>query len=272
MGKYEGILSDFIQRGLIPPKVRRDATDKIRSYLARALLRAVDGIFWVPAVLPAAKGRADVVISPDEYLERVSSPRYIKDKGGGGRIIVDGDVVIGLSHAPTLPTAVIKGKLELCGCPELKKINFTVIGGARIEDCPALEYLEGEYFSDLNCARLGVSRLGADVHVHRNLLIKECASLLSVNCVVDGRFLAKDCWKLENSGPGFCTGRVASFESCPSLKQLQGAVGGLSLGAGIKECDVERGRLVVKNKPIVNRRMVELNSPSTCKDPRRGGR
>lgn len=236
------MLADFVRRRLISSRAASGDPEQVRIRLAKALLVASDWSSWLPHILPPSKGKFDVIVSAGQYLQMISSPQSVLTPGGNRphRLIVDGDVILAQARMASLPPAVIRGELYLGECIRLGEANLTVLGGAIIENCPSLGCVGGEYFGDLRIARSGVEKLGADLCVHRNLTVSECPRLSSVNCVASGRFRAKACQALESSGPAFSTGDLATFEACPSLRELRGTIERLTLGNDMGKVDTRR--------------------------------
>lgn len=253
MKRNKVILDEFSRRGLVPHRARFSDSETIRSRLTRVLAKEEDWLDWIPYVLPAPKGKVDVVVSPGQYLEMVSKRRSGQEmeasssRGVDGegfvpndmpRLIVDGDVTIHSGGMTKLPRAVIKGSLHLSECLALAEINLTVIGGVTIKACPNLKVFSGEYFSNVNIGNAGMGALGADLTVHLNLFISECGNLKMVNCECGGRFVAKKCPELIQSGVAFFSRKEALFDACDALQKLRGHVGGVCLGNAKREVDM----------------------------------
>ncbi len=234
-------------KNLPPGKVSRSAQIGLRGIIqtaspsARAaVVRAIakdDAWFGLLPIAIKSLATLDLkVVTPLDYVN-IALGGAAKSKGE--TLVVDGDVrlsqdgeVLFLEGLPvdsssgnlrTLPSAIIRGDLNVSNLTNLESVNTTTTGNLKLTQLPSLKHLSGEIFGHAVIRQAGLEKIGADFRVEGNLSIFHLPCLKTLNCSVGAEFTVVGS-SVESTGPAFSVGKSASFVSCESLAKVGGTV------------------------------------------------
>ncbi len=228
----------------------KTSTEKSRDEGVKNLAISSQWFELLPdAIEPEKAGRPVRVITPEKYLELAI--------GGGGEedipheaLIVDGDFDLRqkrgilflaseqFAHPETgtlvsLPPAIIRGDLRVSGAKSLREIQCAVTGDTALQNCPALEKIQGECFGSARFAKCGMEYLAAGYRCAGDLRLQDCKNLRVVNCEVGGNLTVSSS-PLERTGGGMQVGGDLYVMGNGGDLEVRGRVGGRALHAGVE--------------------------------------
>lgn len=230
----------------------KTSTEKSRDEGVKNLANSSQWFELLPDVIePDKAGRPVRVISPEEYLELAIGVRGESDKAATHEaLIVDGDFDLRqkrgilflaseqFAHPETgtlvsLPPAIIRGDLRVSGAKSLREIQCVVTGDTVLQNCPALEKIQGECFGFVVFTKCGMEYLTAGYRCAADLRVQGCKNLRVVNCEVGGSLTVSSS-PLERTGAALQVGGDLYVMGNGGDVEIRGRVGGRALHAGVE--------------------------------------
>ena len=245
----------------------KTSTEKSRDEGVKNLANSSQWFELLPDVIePEKAGRPVRVISPEEYLA-LATGKVEYENIPPTALVVDGHLElhqkremlflsgekVALPEAGTLvslPPAIIRGDLRVHGAKSLREIQCAVTGVTVLQNCPALEKIQGECFGFARFAKCGMKYLAAGYRCAGDLRIQDCKNLRVVNCEVGGNLTVSSS-PLERTGAALQVGGELYVMGNGGDLKIMGRVGSRALYAGVEipVGGLSKPRPVLKNSP-----------------------